>query len=115
MTPKQRLDILLADDGSQHAQAAVRLLQDLPLPEKTEILVCRAFESGQIPWISDFERSLLETREQLSNRGYNVETELQMGSPSQKILEIADARKPALICSSVVRRATNSAEPSPSR
>jgi nucleotide-binding universal stress UspA family protein len=97
MTPKQRLDILLADDGSQHAQAAVRLLQDLPLPEKTEILVCRAFESDQIPWISDFERSLLETSEQLSRRGYGVETELQMGSPSQRILEIAEERKPALI------------------
>jgi nucleotide-binding universal stress UspA family protein len=97
MTPKQRLDILLADDGSQHAQAAVRLLQDLPLPEKTEILVCRAFESDPIPWISDYERSLEETREQLSRRGYGVETKLLMGSPSQKILEIADKRKPALI------------------
>ncbi len=49
MTPKQRVDILLADDGSQHAQAAVRLLQELPLPTKTEILVCRAFEFGSDP------------------------------------------------------------------
>jgi nucleotide-binding universal stress UspA family protein len=97
MTPKQRLDILLADDGSQHAQAAVRLLQDLPLPEKTEILVCRAFESDQIQWVPEFERSLEETKEQLSSRGYGVETELQMGSPSEKILEIAEERKPGLI------------------
>jgi nucleotide-binding universal stress UspA family protein len=97
MTSQQHLDILLADDGSQHAQAAVRLLQDLPLPEKTEILVCRAFESGQIPWVSDFERSLEETREQLSRRGYGVETALQMGSASEKILELAEDRKPSLI------------------
>ncbi len=29
MTPKKRLNILLADDGSQHAQAAVELLLDV--------------------------------------------------------------------------------------
>jgi len=97
MTPEKRVDILLADDGSQHAQAAVRLLQDLPLPTKTEILVCRAFDSGQIPWISNFELSLEETKEQLSGRGYGVETELQMGSASEKILEIAEECKPSLI------------------
>jgi nucleotide-binding universal stress UspA family protein len=97
MTPEKRVDILLANDGSQHAQAAVRLLQDLPLPTKTEILVCRAFDSGQIPWISNFELSLEETKEQLSSRGYDVETELQMGSASEKILEIAEECKPSLI------------------
>src|SRR5512138_352024 len=97
MTPEKHLDILLADDGSQHAQAAVELLQDLPLPDQTEILVYRAFGSEQIPWISDFERSLERTREQLAGRGYGVETKLELGSASQRILEIAEERKPSLI------------------
>ena len=97
MTPEQRLDILLADDGSQHAQAALELLQDLPLHPKTEILVCRAFDSGQIPWITEFDRSLEKTKEQLSSRGYSVETELKLGSASETILEIAKDRKPTLI------------------
>jgi nucleotide-binding universal stress UspA family protein len=97
MTPKQCLDILLADDGSQHAQAAVRLLQDLPLSEKTEILVCRAFASNQIPWTSEFERSLEETRGQLASRGYSVATELKLGSASETLLEIAGEQKPSLI------------------
>ena len=40
MTPQRRLNILLADDGSQHAQAAVELLQDLPLPPKAISWYC---------------------------------------------------------------------------
>jgi nucleotide-binding universal stress UspA family protein len=97
MTPKKRLNILLADDGSQHAQAAVEWLQSVPLPPKSQIYVFRAFHSGQIPWISDFEKALERTQTQLSNLGYRVETELTLGHAAAKLLEIADARKPDLI------------------
>lgn len=96
MTPKQRLNILLADDGSQHAQAAVEWLQS-SLPPKSEILVFHAFHSGQIEFVPDFERSLERTKKQLSNLGYCVETELQLGHAAEKILEIAAARTPDLI------------------
>jgi len=97
MTPKQRLNILLADDGSQHAQAAVEWLQSIPLPPKSRIFVFRAFHSGQIPLIPEFERSLERTKAQLSSRGYRVETELQLGHAAEKIIEIAEARKTDLI------------------
>jgi nucleotide-binding universal stress UspA family protein len=97
MTPKQRLNILLADDGSLHAQAAVEFLQDIPLPPNSRILVYRAFNSAQIPWIPEFERSLERTNSQLSSRGYCVETDLQLGSPAEKIIEIAETQKPHLI------------------
>jgi nucleotide-binding universal stress UspA family protein len=97
MTPKRRLNILLADDGSQHAQAAVEWLQDIPLPPKSRIFVFRAFHSGQIPWVSEFEKSLERTKIQLSSLGYQVETELQMGPAAEKIIEIAAARKADLI------------------
>lgn len=97
MTPKQRLNILLADDGSQHAQAAVEWLQNIPLPPKSRIFVFRAFHSGQIPWVSEFEKSLERTKTQLSSLGYQVETELQMGSAAEQIIEIAAARKSDLI------------------
>jgi nucleotide-binding universal stress UspA family protein len=97
MSPTQRLDILLADDGSLHAQAAVELLQDIPLPSKSRILVYRAFSSGQIPWVSDFEHSLERTKDQLSSRGYRVETDLQLGSAAETILGIAEERTPRLI------------------
>ncbi|MGZ9165314.1 MAG: universal stress protein [Anaerolineales bacterium] len=97
MTPKQRLNILLADDGSQHAQAAVEWLQNIPLPPKSQIFVFRAFHSGQIPLISEFERALERTKTQLASLGYQVEAELQMGSAAEKIIEVAETRKVDLI------------------
>ena len=97
MTPKQRLNILLADDGSQHAQAAVEWLQNISLPPKSRIFVFRAFQSDQIPWVAEFEAALERTKTQLSSLGYRVETDLQLGHAARKILEIAKAQKPDLI------------------
>ena len=97
MTPKQRLNILLAHDGSEHAFAAVEWLQTIPLPPKSRIFVFRAFHSGQIHLIPVFERSLERTKAQLSSLGYRVETELQLGSAAEKIIEIAEAQKTDLI------------------
>ena len=97
MTPKKRLNILLADDGSQHAQAAVELLQDMPLPPKSSIFVLRAFSPGQIDGLPSFESSLERARQQLSGKGFRVETELKLGSPAALILENAETRKLDLI------------------
>lgn len=97
MTPRKRLNILLADDGSQHAQAAVQLLQELPLPPKSSILILRAFHSDQIPMISEFEKSLERSKGQLLGRNFRVETEFKLGSAAQMILEHAEERMPDLI------------------
>lgn len=97
MTPKKRLNILLADDGSQHAQAAVQLLQELPLPPKSSILLLRAFNSGQIPLIPEFEKSLERSKSQLMGKGFRVETEFKLGSAAQMILEHAEEKMPDLI------------------
>lgn len=97
MTPRKRLNILLADDGSQHAQAAVELLQHISLPPKSRIFVFRAFNSGQIPMIPEMERSLEQTRASLANAGFDVETELHLGPPVETILGRAHDQKSALI------------------
>jgi nucleotide-binding universal stress UspA family protein len=97
MSPKKRLDILLADDGSQHAQAAVELLENIPHPTKNHILVYRAFNSAQIPLIPEMERSLEQTKGQLSQAGFNVETELHLYPTVEGILDRAQERKPKLI------------------
>lgn len=97
MTPRKRLNIFLADDGSQHAQAAVEFLQNIPLPPQSHILILRAFSSAQIPSVPDFERSLERSRKQLSGRDLRVETELKLGSPAEMILERADLQAPDLI------------------
>jgi nucleotide-binding universal stress UspA family protein len=97
MTPQRRLNVLLADDGSQHAQAAVEWLKNIPLPPKSRILVFRAFHSGQIPWISEYESTLERTKTQLLTMGYRVETQLQMGHAAELIVQTGEARKPDLI------------------
>lgn len=97
MSPAKRMNILLADDGSTHAQAAVELLQKLPLPSKSKVCVYRAFHSGQIPLIPEMERSLERTRSQLTEAGYKVETEMQLYSPAQGLLEHAQENSPDLI------------------
>jgi len=97
MTPKQRLNILFADDGSQHAQSAVELLKDIPLPSNSRISVIHAFNSGQIPLITEYERSLERTREQLTSKHFRVDTELKLGAAAEMILEHAQEQKPDLI------------------
>jgi nucleotide-binding universal stress UspA family protein len=91
------VNILLADDGSQHAQAAVEMLQNIPNSKKSRILVYRAFNSGQIPQIPEMERSLERTQSALSSAGHRVETEMQLCSPAEGILTHAQERNPDLI------------------
>lgn len=97
MSPKKRLNILFADDGSQHAQAAVELLKDIPLPPNSRISVVHAFSSGQVSLIPDYEKTLERTKEQLSERHFRVETELKLGPAAEMILERAQEKKPDLI------------------
>lgn len=97
MTPKKKLNILLADDGSQHAQAAVELLQNIPIPIKSRIWILRAFNSGQIPLIGEFEASLERSKHQLTGRGFHVDTEMKLGSAAEMILEKAEAHQQDLI------------------
>lgn len=47
MTSKKRLGILLADDGSQHAQSAVELLRGISLPPRSRIMVLRVFNPAR--------------------------------------------------------------------
>ncbi len=97
MTAMKRLNILMADDSSEHARSAVELIRDLSLPPKTRVTVLRVFTPGQISGIPEFERSLERTKQHLMYAGVKVETELTLGSPAEKIIEMAHAKKTDLI------------------
>jgi nucleotide-binding universal stress UspA family protein len=97
MTSIRRLNILMADDSSQHAQAAVELIRDLSLPPNCRVLVLRVFTPGQISAIPDFEGSLEKTKRQFLNAGITAETDLILGSPAEKIIEVAQTKKSNLI------------------
>lgn len=97
MAPKKRLNILLADDGSQHAQAAVELLQNIPIPSKSHITVLRAFNSGQISSTGEFEASLERSKSRLTDKGLRVDTEVKLGSAAELLLEHVETNKLDLI------------------
>ncbi|MFZ5910218.1 MAG: universal stress protein [Chloroflexota bacterium] len=94
---RKRLNILLADDGSEHAQAAVKLLQALPLPPKSRVRVLRVFPPGQTFAVGAMERSLEKTRAQLLESEIAAEAELLLGYPAEKIVETATEMRPDLI------------------
>ena len=94
---KRRMKILLADDGSQHAQAAVKMLLDLPLPSQCRVHVLRAFPPGQTFAVGQMERNLKHTEEKLLEGSIKVKAELVLGYPAEKIVETATRTKPDLI------------------
>jgi len=93
----KRMKVLLADDGSQHAQAAVRLLLDLPLPPKSRVSVLRVFQPGQIDALRQMEQSLKHTEDQLLEGGIQTKADLVLGYPAETIVTTAQKIKPDLI------------------
>jgi nucleotide-binding universal stress UspA family protein len=91
------MNILMADDSSEHARSAVELIRDLSLPPKTHVMVLRVFTPGQISGIPEFEKSLERTRQHFLYAGIKAETELILGSPAEKIIEMAKNKKSNLI------------------
>ncbi len=94
---QQPFNILLADDGSVHAQAAVSFLGDLPLPAGSGITVLRVFPSTQASDLGLLEQAMHQTILRLEKQGLQVNQELLLGSPAEKIVEYAENHSPDLI------------------
>jgi nucleotide-binding universal stress UspA family protein len=90
-------NILLADDGSDHAHAAIQLLLKLPLYPETHITVLRVFGSQQSTEVFPLEAAVKETCSLLRDKGFQADPELQLGYPAEKIIEYADQHHPDLI------------------
>ncbi|MEW5830392.1 MAG: universal stress protein [Chloroflexota bacterium] len=103
----QKIHILMADDSSEHAAAAVSLLCDLDLSPRSTIFVLRVFEIAQTHNVWAFEEALSQTHMKLTAAGHNVKSDLLLGQPAPKIVEIADEQRADLIVmGSVGLRAT---------
>lgn len=68
MAPRKKMNILLADDGSQHARSAVQLVNDFPAQFRGRVLLLRAFNSGQITALSEIENAVEANANQLMPR-----------------------------------------------
>ncbi len=89
--------ILLADDGSQHAQAAIQLICDLPFPRDTRVTVVSVFTPLQASNHEAIRQSLEKSRACLYDHGLDVKAELVLGYPAEKVVEFAEALQPDLI------------------
>lgn len=90
-------NILLADDGSDHARAAIQLLLKLPLSPETHITVLRVFGSQQATEVFPLEAAVKETCTLLRDKGFQADSALLLGYPAEKIIEYADQHHPDLI------------------
>jgi len=83
-------NILLADDGSAHSKAAVKLLCDLPLATDSQIKVLRVFTPSDTANVWLLEKSLKETETALQEGGKDVVSELILGHPAETIVKSAE-------------------------
>jgi nucleotide-binding universal stress UspA family protein len=89
--------ILLADDGSEHARAAVNLLLTLPLSPETHVTILRIFGSQQASDLAVLETDVNAACDLLRARHINADPELLLGSPAEKIIEYSEQHHPDLI------------------
>jgi nucleotide-binding universal stress UspA family protein len=89
--------IMLGDDRSEHALAALSLLEDLPFPSGTDITVFRAFSPTQATDLVLMEDALNQTCNRLKKHGLIAHPELLLGVPTVKFLKHAEEQKPDLI------------------
>jgi nucleotide-binding universal stress UspA family protein len=94
---KNPLRILLADDGSEHARTAVKMLRDLPLRPDTTVHVLAVVPTTDIPRHSMLEASLEQTETSLKESGIRVATEIKGGVPAATINDYAGRHNPDLI------------------
>lgn len=101
--------ILLATDGSPHAEEALKYARDLALPHDAQVVVVHAFEPVSIhlgePWLNRVmacnislgrEVADLATQE-LQEAGVDVIVEVLEGPPADAILRVAGVRQCDLI------------------
>jgi len=91
------LNILLADDGSLNARAALKLLVDLPHDKESVVTALRVFTPLEAAEYADVEESLAHTKKLARNRHLHVRTETRLGYPTEKIIEYASENHPDLI------------------
>jgi nucleotide-binding universal stress UspA family protein len=101
--------IVLATDGSRHAERALEYARDLALRDDALVIVVHAFEPvpsyvGEPMWSELVGSHVTMGREianravtELENAGVNVETEVLQGPPAEAIVRVADTHQADLI------------------
>jgi nucleotide-binding universal stress UspA family protein len=86
--PIRPIQILFASDGSEHAMAAVKLLNDLPLPPESQITILSVLLPREgCTFFGLHEAMLKKTQASIKTNGVQVVVELQTGYPAEKVIE----------------------------
>jgi len=95
---KNRLfNILLADDGSPNVLPAIKLLTDLPIEGDCMVTALRVFTPVESSEYSTIAVEAEKTKKMLEGNRFTFQSELELGYPSEKIIEYATAHSPDLI------------------
>jgi nucleotide-binding universal stress UspA family protein len=89
--------IVLGNDGSDHAQAAVQLLSELHVPPMSHVTAVAVFSPRHLEIHSMLEEALQKTQATLTASGWTVETELKVGFPAETLLDYAEQKNASLI------------------
>ena len=81
--------LLLAYDGSTHAQAAVKLISDLPMRHNTKVTLMAVLPTQHIGAHEDLHSRLNSVVEDFESKGVEVESVLRAGNPAATINEYA--------------------------
>jgi nucleotide-binding universal stress UspA family protein len=98
---RRRVDILLADDGSPSALAAIRLLKDLPISRsalpKSSITVVEVIDPLESYDAVLRAAELEQAKALLEGSPLDVKTGIKMGNPARVLVECARRQRPDLI------------------
>lgn len=99
MPPKTATqNLLLAVDGSVHANAAVQFVTELPLPQNSQINIISVLIPRNAQYHVYLEEILKHTQEQIQEKHANqIHTHLLTGNPAEQIVAFAEEHKPDLV------------------
>jgi nucleotide-binding universal stress UspA family protein len=91
------LNILLGIDGSDHSQAAVKLLSDLPIAPGSKIWALSVFSPRQLEKHASLKEALERTKDTFEKLGWDIDIELKTGNPAETLLNYAEYKQINLI------------------
>jgi nucleotide-binding universal stress UspA family protein len=100
MSTPNRLKILLAVDGSSHADAAAQLLRGLPLPAGSSVMALGVLSMRNYlytPGRASLLEALDRTEAALAESGLEVRTGLRQGHPAEELIRYAEEHAPDLV------------------
>jgi nucleotide-binding universal stress UspA family protein len=97
-SPLSTRDLVLAVDGSEHANAATRFVKDLPLKEDCQISVISVLIPRNAQYHVFLEEVLARTKASLEETfSREVHTKLLTGYPAEQIVAYTEEHKPDLV------------------